>query len=169
MKNKQIKLIITSALFAALTAGLTLFPTIPIPGGGYVHLGDAMVYLTASFLPCPYALTAAAIGGGLADMISGYVYYAPATVIAKALLTLAFTHKNQKILSKQNYIAPLVGLIITPAVYFCADIVLMPAGAAVPGIIWNVCQAAVSIIVYLIISAAFDKADLKSKLTGKIQ
>lgn len=168
MKNKKLLKIVITAMFAALITGLTFFPKIPIPGGGYVHLGDAMIYLAASFLPMPYAMVAAAIGGGLADILSGYVSYAPVTVIVKALLTLAFTYKNEKILFKTNYIAPLAGLIITPGIYFCADAVLMDVGAAVPGIVWNLCQAAASLVVFYIIGAAFDKMQLKNKLSSKL-
>lgn len=168
MKNKQLEKIVIAALFAALIAGLTYFPKIPIPGGGYVHLGDAMIYLAASFLPLPYAMAAAAIGGGLADVISGFASYAPFTIVTKALLTIAFTHKNEKVLTKRNYIAPLFGLIITPGVYFFADALLAKSfAAAAPGIIWNLAQAAASLAVYYIIGLAFDKAKLKSKLIGK--
>lgn len=168
MKNKNLIKIVTVAMFAALVTGLTFFPKIPIPGGGYVHLGDAMIYLAASFLPFPYAIAAAAIGGGLADLLSGYAAYAPFTILVKALLTITFTYKNEKILSKRNFIAPLAGLIITPGIYFATDWILYGIGAATPGIIWNVCQAAASMIVFYIVAAAFDKMQLKNKLFGKL-
>ena len=61
--------IVIAAMFAAMTAVLTAFVQIKTPTGGYVHLGDAMIYLTASFLPMPYAVLAAALGGGLADLL----------------------------------------------------------------------------------------------------
>lgn len=168
MKNKKILRLVFAAMFAALVAGLTLFPTIPIPGGGYVHLGDAMIYLAASFLPLPYAMVAAAIGGGLADIFSGYVAYLPFTVIVKALLTVAFSSKSEKILSKRNYLAPLAGVIITPSVYFCADAIMYGIAGALPGIIWNICQAAASLIIYYIIGTAADRMQLKSKLSSKL-
>ena len=157
-----------SAMFAALVAGLTFFPAIPIPGGGYVHLGDAMIYIAASFLPMPYAMAVAAIGGGLADLLSGFAAYAPFTVIVKALLTIAFTYKNEKILSKRNFLAPLTGLLITPGIYFAADWILYGIAAAIPGIIWNICQAAASMIVFYIAAAAFDKLQLKKKFFSKL-
>lgn len=169
MKNKKILKLVITAMFAALVTGLTFFPKIPIPGGGYVHLGDAMIYLAASFLPLPYAMAAAAIGGGLADILSGYAAYAPFTIVVKALLTIAFTRKNGKILTKRNLFAPLAGFIITPGIYFGADAVLYGVAGAVPGIVWNVCQAAASLFIFYIIGAAFDKMGLKSKLIGKIQ
>lgn len=178
MKNKNLLKLVTAAMFAALITGLTFFPKIPIPGGGYVHLGDAMIYLAASFLPLPYAMAAAAIGGGLADVLSGFASYAPFTVVVKALLTIAFTYKKEKILTKRNWIAPLFGLVITPGIYFFADAILVKVssesswsisfGSAVPGIIWNLAQAAASLVVFYIAAAAFDKLGLKKKLTGKL-
>lgn len=169
MKNKKLIRIVTAAMFAALVTGLTFFPKIPIPGGGYVHLGDTMIYLAATFLPLPYAMAAAAIGGGLADILSGFSAYAPFTIIVKALLTIAFSSMNEKILTKRNAVAPLFGLVITPLIYFFADAILAASfAAAVPGIIWNLAQAAASMLVFYIIGAAFDKMGLKSKLGGKI-
>lgn len=167
MKNKKLLKIIMSAMFAALVTGLTFFPKIPIPGGGYVHLGDTMIYIAATFLPMPYAMVAAAIGGSLADILSGFTAYAPFTFAAKALLTIAFSSKNNKILSKRNKFAPLSAIIITPAVYFIADAVLYGTGAAAYGIIWNIAQAAASIAVFYIIATAFDKMQFKSKLQNK--
>ena len=170
MKNKKLLRLVIAAMFAALVTGLTFFPKIPIPGGGYVHLGDAMIYLAASFLPLPYAMAAAAIGGGLADILSGFASYAPFTIIVKALLTVAFTSKNEKILAKRNYFAPMAGLVITPVIYLFADAILANSfAAAVPNMIWNLAQAVASLIVYYIIGAAFDKMGLKTKLIGKIQ
>lgn len=168
MNNKRINRIVTSAMFAALVTGLTFFPKIPIPGGGYVHLGDAMIYIASVFLPLPYAMAAAAVGGGLADLLSGYAAYAPFTVVVKILLTVAFTSKTKKILTKRNYLAPLAGLIITPGIYFFADFLLYGIGGAIPGIIWNVFQAAASLIVFYIIGAVFDKTKLKNKLSSII-
>ena len=46
--------------------------------GGYIHLGDALIYLAAVLLPAPYAMAAGAIGGGLADLLTAPVW-APAT------------------------------------------------------------------------------------------
>lgn len=168
MKNKKLLKIIISAVFASLITGLTFFPKVPIPGGGYIHLGDTIIYLAASFLPLPYAMTAAAIGGGLADLLAGYAAYAPFTLIAKALLTISFTYKNAKILSKRNYLAPLAGIVVTTAVYFVADWTLYGIAGAVSGIIWNVAQAVASMLVYYVTATAFDKMQLRQKLTGKI-
>ena len=67
--NDQQKLhqLILAALFAAAIAVMTAYLLhIPIPTGGYIHLGDTLIYLSACLLPMPYAVMAAVIGGGLA-------------------------------------------------------------------------------------------------------
>lgn len=70
MENRQklYRMTIT-ALFAAAIAVMTAYLLhIPIPGG-YVHIGDSLIYLAASLLPLPYAVAAAAIGAGLAAWV----------------------------------------------------------------------------------------------------
>ncbi len=159
MKNDHLKNTVFAAMLAALTAALTLFPRIPIPGaaGGYVHLGDAVIYIAASFLPLPFACAAGGIGGMLADIISGGAAWAPWTLVIKALIVLPFTRKNEKLLCKRNYIAPAGALAITVAGYFIAEAVMYAPATAVLSIIWNAAQGAASAVVYYIIAAAIDK------------
>lgn len=44
--------------------------------------------MTVSILPLPYGLDAAGHGSALADLFSGYIVYAPATFIIKALMAV---------------------------------------------------------------------------------
>ena len=78
-----------TAMFAALITVTTAFIKIPAPLG-YVHAGDSMIYLAASILPEPLGFAAAAIGGGLADLLAGYPQWAIPTAIIKALNVLPF-------------------------------------------------------------------------------
>ncbi len=86
-KNDLFKTVYIS-LFAALICLLTVALAIPTPIGGYANLGDAAV-LAAAFLldPCG-ALFAAALGSLLADIFTGYVIYAPASLFIKGLMAL---------------------------------------------------------------------------------
>ena len=88
MKNKKLRLLVQTALFAAIITVATMIIQIPIPGGGYVHPGDSVILLCAWLLgPIPGAV-AGAVGAGLADLLSGYALYLPATVLIKALMGL---------------------------------------------------------------------------------
>ena len=57
-----VKRITATAVMAALTTLMTAYIFhIPVGvNGGYVHLGDTMIYLAAAFLPLPYACAAGA-------------------------------------------------------------------------------------------------------------
>ena len=106
------QLITLSAVFAALTYAMTAFIHIPT-AKGYIHIGDAVVFMAASLLPKPYAMAAAAIGASFSDMLSGYWIWVPATFIIKAVTVLAFTSKKSRILCKRNFTA------LVPALVLC--------------------------------------------------
>jgi len=57
---------------------------LPLPTG-YFNVGDVFVLLSGWFLGPLYGSVAAAVGSSLADVISGYAIYAPATFIVKGL------------------------------------------------------------------------------------
>ena len=108
-----------TGLFAAMITLMTAY-ICHIPygaNGGYIHFGDALIYIAAVLLPRPYALAAAAIGGGLADLLTAPMW-APATIIIKMLITLPFTSQNTKILNTRNIIAPFLALAISATGYY---------------------------------------------------
>lgn len=86
--NKKTKKMVVAALVAALTCVATMIIKIPSPLKGYLNLGDCMVLLAGWILSPAYAFLAAGIGSALADLLSGYVVYAPATFVIKGLMSL---------------------------------------------------------------------------------
>ena len=85
---KTTKKIVLSALLAALVCVATMLIKIPSPLNGYLNLGDGIVLLAAWLLPLPYGAAAAGLGSALADLLSGYAVYVPATFVIKALMAL---------------------------------------------------------------------------------
>ncbi|MDO4364444.1 MAG: ECF transporter S component, partial [Clostridia bacterium] len=84
-KNNKVKRICITGLMAALICVATAFIKMPTGiNSGYLHFGDSMIYLAGCLLG-PWASLAAAIGGALADVISGAPQWAPATAIIKAI------------------------------------------------------------------------------------
>lgn len=77
-----------SALFATLTCISTLLIAIPLPNG-YFNLGDCFVLLSGWFLGPVYGVISAGVGSMLADIFSGFVFYAPATLVIKSLVALS--------------------------------------------------------------------------------
>ena len=84
MKSDRIQKLTLAGALAALTAVATLLIQIPSPTKGYINTGDVLVNLSAWVLGPLYGSAAAGIGSALADLISGYTVYAPATLIIKA-------------------------------------------------------------------------------------
>jgi energy-coupling factor transport system substrate-specific component len=64
---------------------MTWLPKVPIGPGGYIHLGDAAIYV-AAFLFGPVVGTfAAAFGTTFADLAAGYGVFAPGTFVIHGL------------------------------------------------------------------------------------
>lgn len=77
------------ALMASIVCLATM--TIKIPtfmGMGYNHPGDSMMFLAAILFGAKKAMIISAIGMSLADLLSGYAYYIPFTLVIKAVTAL---------------------------------------------------------------------------------
>ena len=163
----RLKYITLTGLLAAL---ITLFTAyifhIPMGlNGGYIHLGDALIYLAAVLLPTPYAMAAGAIGGGLADLLTAPMW-APATVIIKILVVIPFTSNHSKIFTKRNIVAPLIAMLITITGYYLAEVILYGKEAAfLISVTTNSIQGVGSAAVFYILGAALDKAGVKTLIS----
>lgn len=155
-----------TGLFAAMICITTAF-IFHIPFGfnnGYIHIGDTLIYLAAALLPTRYAMVAAAIGGGLADMFTAPMWI-PATLIIKAFLTIPFTNKKSKIINVQNILAVFLASFISIIGYYVAEVILLGTEAAlVASVTSSLIQAVGSGILFIVIGSAFDKMNLKMKL-----
>lgn len=81
-------LLVMTALFAALGCVATMVLQVPSPNGGYLNLGDTVVILGAYLLGPVYGAIAGGIGPALADLLSGYTIYVPATLVIKAVMAI---------------------------------------------------------------------------------
>lgn len=86
--NTRAKKIVMSALMAALACVATMVIKIPSPLNGYINLGDCIVLTAGWMLPPAYGFLAAGLGSALADILSGYVIYVPATFAIKGLMAI---------------------------------------------------------------------------------
>lgn len=162
-KTKKITI---TGIMAALIMIMTAYSLhIPIgANGGYLHFGDAIIYLTASILPTPYALTAAAIGSGLADLFTAPMWL-PATIIIKMLIVIPFSCKSAKIITKRNCFATVFAYFISGFGYFFAEFLLFETWSVFPvSIGQTLFQSVGSAIVFLALGATLDKAQIKNRL-----
>lgn len=81
--NQKLRNLVYTAMLIALCCVATLVIKIPTVTGGYLNAGDIVVVLAALLAGPLYGGVAAGFGSGLADVISGYMSYAPGTLVVK--------------------------------------------------------------------------------------
>ena len=164
--------IILRLTFAGVFSALILLATqlFKIPTGiGYANLGDGFI-LVAAYLLGPAAFFPAAIGSALADLLAGYPIYIPATFVIKGLMGLAagFLLKNEKItVVRKIAVFTLAELIMIGGYFGYESLPFMYGPAAAAGsIIPNLGQAAVGILMGMILTAIMEKQriSIRSKL-----
>ena len=169
LSNHQNLIRLTTAAVATALVFLFTF-LIKVPTAiGYIHLGDAFILLYAAATGDPLALLVGALGEGLADAIGGYYQYVPATVIIKALIALPIylsvrkeraETDSRKILTKKTVLWSLPSIAITLGGYFIIDYILSGA-YAFAALGTNAVQAVGSIVVFIVLAAAFDKSGFR--------
>lgn len=165
--RKSMNQLTLSGLFAAMIT-LTTAYILHIPygaNGGYIHFGDTLIYLAAALLPQPYALAAAAIGGGLADLLTAPMW-APATILIKILITLPFTCYGPRLLVRRNILAPGIAFLISATGYYAAECILFGSCAALISVTGSLIQSGGSAFAFLAMAAALDRMHIKSKIGG---
>lgn len=163
--NKLKYLTITGLMAAMITIMTAYICHIPTGvNGGYLHFGDSIIYLAAALLPAPYALAAAAIGGGLADLLTAPMW-APATIIIKMLITIPFTSKSAKIITPRNIAASVIAYFISGFSYFLAEYLLFGTWTAlIASMAGSLVQSGGSALFFVIFGLALDKMHAKSRL-----
>ena len=170
MSNKKNNLIIFTALFIAIIAITTSIIKIPLPTGGYIHIGDSVIYLASIILPFPLGIVAGGFGGALADGMAGYYIYIIPTLIVKMINSACFyliRSKSDKIITAKSIIALLLSSIVTILGYYIVSICLYGVDGSLATIPGNTIQAMGSAVIFVILGIAFDKFKLNKMLTLK--
>ena len=166
--NQPLYRAVLAALFAAAIALATAYLLhIPLPTGGYVHLGDTLIYLAACLLPTPYAVCAAAVGAGLADLLTA-PEWVPATLVIKALVALLFTAQAERLLCRRNGLAVALAAVLSPTLYGLAFCLMTGTWAAfLPQFLGTLVQGIGSGAVFLVLAASLDRMGFKRRVLGR--
>ncbi|MCR5211984.1 MAG: ECF transporter S component [Lachnospiraceae bacterium] len=171
-ENKsRIQGIVMTSVFAALTFAATFLIKIPLPAvNGYVHPGDAIVVLSGLMLGGKKGFLAAGIGSALADLLGGYVIYAPVTFFIKgfaALLAAVLFKALMKKLSKHSVAAALIAgsadIILVPGGYFIFSSILYGTAAALISIVPDLFQALFGLFVATILYPILRRINVRGK------
>jgi uncharacterized membrane protein len=88
--SRGVRGIALTAVMAAVIFAVTWSVRIPLPftSGGYLNLGDAVIYCSAFIIGGRRTAAAAAVGSGLADLAAGAVVYILPTAAIKGVMGL---------------------------------------------------------------------------------
>ena len=150
MKRNHLVKPVTASVFAALICVATMVVNIPIPATkGYINLGDCVILLGAVILGPVYGAAAAGLGSMLSDLLLGYTYYAPGTLVIKALTAmcaaLLFRAAEHKIKTPFLPAAIAAECVMTAGYFLYESTVLgygLAAAAAIPS---NLIQAGAAV------------------------
>ncbi|MHA1136759.1 MAG: ECF transporter S component [Candidatus Thorarchaeota archaeon] len=156
-KNSAINIALLGIMTALVTI-MTIVIQIPYPGtSGYFNFGDTMVMLGGLLLGPVGGFIAGGVGSALADVATGYTFYAPITLIVKGLEGMAVGYLSSKILERtrlsvRDVIAVVVGSIIMLTGYFIAQVILFDIVVAIGELVTiNLAQVVIGASVTLLV------------------
>ena len=165
--DKKLEFMSQAAVMAALTAALTLWLHIPAGlNGGYIHFGDAVIYLAAALLPKPYAMAAGAAGEGDAFVSAGSTgaLLGAATLLIKPLLVLPFSNGGERIVTRRNTAALVLAFFLSASGYFLAEGLMFGFHTAfLVSVSGSAVQSGGSALAFLAAGGALDRLQVKRR------
>lgn len=160
--NTKTKKLVMAALMAALACVATMIIKIPSPLKGYINLGDCIVLLCGWLLSPIWGFLAAGLGSALADILSGYVIYGPATFLIKGLMSLVAFYGYKLLKDKcsnlaSKIISGIAAEIVMLVGYFLFAGILYGFGPAVVNIPANAVQGIAGVVIGIILMKIFEK------------
>lgn len=152
-----------TALFAALCCVGTMFIVIPLPHG-YFNAGDVFVLLAGWCMGPVFGGVAAGLGSCLADILSGYILYAPVTFFVKGIdavasyfvwraLRLLVTKDNLDFLARIG--AAVVGEALMVLGYFLFETAMYGVAGGAASLVGNALQGTFGVVCSVLLVSIF--------------
>lgn len=148
MREKNTKEIVRYSMLMALTIVATILIKIPSPATkGYLNLGDTMVLLSGLMLGKKAGFLIGGIGSAIADILLGYTYYAPITLIVKGVEGFIAGYLMEKEFFKNRvFLITIIGGLLMAVGYYIFQIPLYGLKAALISIPGNIVQGLVGAV-----------------------
>ena len=171
-RNGQVKSIVETSVFITIVFIGVYLIKIPAPGG-YVHIGDSMIFLAVLFLGTKRGALAGGIGAALSDVLGGYGVWILPTFFLKGIMALIMgTLISKKLLGLKGRslwiisatiagIAQIAGYAVVTGILYGKAMGI----ASIPGLIL---QVAVGLVIAIVLSEALSKTSLKNKYAYEI-
>ena len=175
-KDRTTKIILTGLMMAMIVVA-TMILVIPNPfTTGYIHLGDAMIFLSVLILGWKHGAVASGVGSALADILVGYAIWAPWTLVIKGIMGAVmglFILKAMHKPGKSIFGVPvyqligmiLAGLFMAAGYYVAEGVIYGNFVVAALGIPWNILQFSVGTVIATILAAALYKTPVRNLFT----
>jgi len=151
-----------TAVMTAVTAVVTMITGsfVPFPAtGGYLNLGDSMVMLSGLLFGAAVGGFAGGVGSALSDILLGYGYFAPLTLIIKGTEGFLAGFIGSSKSFSRKLAGVVTGAIAMLAGYFLVETPLKGMGAALGELVAiNSIQVTVGAIVSLALAQAVLRA-----------
>lgn len=154
MKARKLAL---HGVFIALIFVTTYFTKIPLFGGGYFNAGDCFVILAGCICGPLWGAVCAGIGSALSDAVAGYIFYVPITFAVKALMGAFVGILGRRKSLLLNSVAVFFCECIMVAGYFIAETFVFGFATALSGVLGNMIQGIVSIVLGIVLIAIVRK------------
>ncbi|MBM7707144.1 putative membrane protein [Chryseomicrobium aureum] len=165
-RGKTFDLILTSMLVALVFVS-TMLLNIRIPffaaNGGLVHLGTAMLFISAMLFGPKKGAAAGALGMGLFDIMGGWLLWAPITIVARGIQgyvvgKVAWSKNRNGTSIGWNIAAAVISIPFMLVVYYIGEAIMFSSFviplASIPG---NLIQNAVGLLIAIPVVIALKK------------
>lgn len=158
--------LVLTAILIALVFVSTVFLNIKLPigaNGGLIHLGTAMLFIASILFGPKKGAIAGAVGMGIFDLLSGWVMWAPFTIVTRGLQgylvgKIAWSNGRQGSSVAVNLLATILSVPIMLAGYYLCEWILYGNAfvplASIPG---NIVQNVVGIFISIPLSTLMQK------------
>ncbi len=158
-KSLDPRTLAVTAVMTAIVFVLTRMVQVPTPAKGYIHLGDAGVFFSAFAFGPWIGAVAGGLGTGLADVTSGYLQWAPFSLLIHGAQGWIVGWASERWKGVTGLIlSAVVGGVIVVAGYLVAGMILAGAGAALGELPLNVIQVTGGAVVGVPLFAAVRQA-----------
>ncbi len=158
MKRLTTRDITLYGVLMALTTVTTMLIQIPtIATKGYINLGDAVVLLAGLVVGRRGGFIVGGFGSALADILLGYTWYAPITVIVKGIEGYLAGRIFERVKREKPFLATLPAGIWMAIGYFFAEVILYTPPAAIASFPGNLAQGVVGAFLAVLLYMAVRK------------
>lgn len=177
----KITTMVMTALMMCLVMIATMFIKIPIPfTQGYVHLGDSMIFLSVLILGKKNGSVAAGLGSALGDILGGYAFWAPWTLVIKFIMAwimgVFVEHMEKKdrnnvekfgVSAMEIVGMTFAGIEMCVGYYIASAVMYGNWMIPLPSVPWNVGQFVVGMIIACVLASALCKTPAKKYFAFK--